>query len=162
MPSLPAAAGGAASAGPDTCGVRSDSLATTIVIAAARTASPASWPPISRGSSGSADEVWVTPASLWLRVGLLDGVACGVTTGNRLDRLEGVMVAPGIGARFDGASGGPGTGADVGAGPGRLTTDDTDASAGESVAALTVTARLIGAPILAVARTRSVTISSNA
>lgn len=46
------------------CGVRSDSLAITIVIAAASTASPASWPPISRGSSGSAEDVCAIPSAL--------------------------------------------------------------------------------------------------
>lgn len=81
---------------PAGCGVRKESRATTIVIAAASTASAASWPPIRRGSSGSADEV--TPASLRLlcRSGLpplCDGL--GVTTGNRLDRLPGETVVVG-------------------------------------------------------------------
>ena len=46
------------------CGVRSESLAITIVIAATRTASPASCPPIRRESSGSEDAVEVALVTL--------------------------------------------------------------------------------------------------
>jgi len=138
--------------------VRSDSLATTIVIAAASSASPASWPPMSRESSGSAEEVWVIRASLGACVGLADGVACGVTVGNRPDRASGVMVAPGIGTSVVGGSG---AWLDGGWMP-CPTTAATAASAGEKPLADTVTARAIGRPVLAVDLTWSVTISSNA
>ena len=140
--------------------MRSDSLATTIVIAAASTASPASCPPIRRGSNGSADEAWVIPASLRARLGLLDGEACGVTVGNRPDSPAGVIVAPGIGASVVGGS--VGSGFDVGVPPAWPTTVVIAASAGESDAPLTVTASVIGSPALAVALTWSVIISSNA
>ena len=90
----------AVAAGPAAgCGVRRDSRATTMVIAAASTASPASWPPIIRGSSGSADDV--TPARWWSwrwrpaadGPVLADGL--GVTTGKRLVSGPGVTVVLG-------------------------------------------------------------------
>ena len=79
--------------------MRSDSRATTIVIAAASTASPASCGPMSLESSGSADEVSVARVTFRACVGGLEaGVdACGVTTGKRPDRPPGVIVAPGSG-----------------------------------------------------------------
>src|SRR5207245_7095986 len=87
-PASSASAGGLAVLGAAGCGVRSDSLATTIVIAAASTARPASWPPMRRGSSGSADEAWealvTLPASLC--GSLADDEEVGVTVGNRPPR----------------------------------------------------------------------------
>src|SRR5690242_3943251 len=75
------------------CGVRSDNLATTIVIAAASTARPASWPPIRRGSSGSAEDVcWTLIALRWSFLFCPAwGEAVGVTVGKRPPRLGGVM-----------------------------------------------------------------------
>jgi len=141
------------------CGVRSDSRATTIVIAAARTARPASCPPISRGSSGSADEAWVIPASLCvcLFCGVAGGDVCGVTTGNRPDSPAGLIVAPGIGASVVGGS--VGGGLDTGLWP---TSVVIAATAGDSDDPRMVTVRVIGSPAVAVVRTRSLIISSNA
>ena len=142
------------------CAVRSDIRTTAIVIAAASTASPASCGPISLESSGSADEVSVARVTFRpCAAGLEElGVACGVTTGKRLDRPPGVMVAPGSGMSVVGGS--------VGGTEGGLmlcpTTAARAASAGDSPLADTVTARAIGLPILAVGLTLSLTISSNA
>lgn len=145
--------------------MRSDSLATTIVIAAARTASPASWPPMRRESSGRAEDTWVTlvgfrscePAA---RDGEGD-VGCGVTVGNRPARFDGVIVEPAIGASVTG--GRVGTGAGGGAGlPGCPTDVITEAPAGESEVALTDTAKVIGAPGVALALILSVTFSLTA
>ncbi len=147
--------------------MRSDSLATTIVIAAASTASPASWPPIRRGSSGRADEVCVTPASLLAFAALDgDGDGRGVTVGNRPVRPAGVIVVPGTGANVGGGSaGGVDGGVDGGPEPpwpGCPTTMVTAASAGESDLAATVTASVIALPAVAVDLIRSATFSSNA
>src|SRR6266581_1785324 len=85
-----------------------------------------------RGSSGSADEVCVIPASLRARVGLADGDGCGVTVGNRPDRPCGVIVVPDSGTSVDGGSGGTGVGVgDRPPCPGWPTTVATAASAGE-------------------------------
>ena len=75
------------------------------MIAAASAASPASWPPISRGSSGKADEVSVTLASLCARLAArFDADGDGVTTGNRLLSPDGEIVVFGIGAIEAGGS----------------------------------------------------------
>ena len=140
--------------------MRKDSRATTMVIAAASTASPASWGPMSLESSGNADEVSVARVTfLTCVVGLeVDGVDVGVTTGNRPVRALGVIVDPGSGMSVVGGS--------VGGTDGGLmlcpTTAATAASAGDSPLADTVTARAIGLPILAVGLTLSLTVSSNA
>jgi len=140
--------------------VRNDSRATTMVIAAASTARPASWGPISLESRGNADEISVARVTFRTCVGGLDaGVdACGVTTGKRPDRPPGVMVAPGSGMSVVGGSVG---GADGGL-MGCPTTAATAASAGDSPVAETVTASAIGLPIVAVGLILSVTVSSNA
>lgn len=68
-----------------------------MVTAAASTASPASWPPTRRGSSGRVEAVGVMVAARFLvrRLALGLGVELGVTTGNSPDRLAGVTVEPG-------------------------------------------------------------------
>lgn len=112
--------------------MRSESLATTIVMAAARTASPASCPPMRRGSSGNDDAVdvaFATPRFSW-RVALGVGVGLGVTTGNKLVMLPGVTVVPGNPAGVDGN--GPVPGGVIGEELGWPSTADTVASAGES------------------------------
>jgi hypothetical protein len=87
--------------------VRRDSRATTMVIAAASTASPASCGPMSRESSGNADEVSVARVACRPCADGLDDVdGCGVTVGKRPDRPAGEMVAPGIGSNVPGGSGG--------------------------------------------------------
>jgi len=91
------------------------------------------------------------------------GDVCGVTTGNRSDSPDGLIVAPGMGA--SGIGGSVGTGLDTGVWP---TTAVIAATAGDSDHpptaddALTVTMRVIGWPPIALARTRSVIITSNA
>lgn len=136
------------------------------MIAAARTARPASCPPIRRGSSGTAEETWVALAGRRLRdpdvaaddVGE-DG--CGVTVGNRPDRLGGVIVVPGTGTSVVGGS--VGTGVDVGAGLPACPTDVvTDAAAGDSAVPLTEIMKVIGTPGVAFALTLPATFSSMA
>lgn len=158
-PALSVFAVGAAGPGLAVCGVRSESRATTMVIAAARTARPASCPPIRRGSSGSEDEAWVIAASLCVCLGsrVAGGELCGVTTGNRPDSPAGLIVAPGMGASVVG--GRVGAGLDVGV---WATTVVIVASAGDSDDPATATVRVIGSPAVAVVRTRSVIMSSNA
>jgi len=113
---------------------------------------------MSRGSSGSVEDAWVIPLSLReCLLGVAGGDVCGVTTGNRPDRPGGLIVAPGMGARFDGGS--VGTGVEIGVWP---TTVVIVATAGDSEEPPTLTVRVIGSPATAVARTRSVIISSNA
>jgi hypothetical protein len=97
--------GAAATVCPDAvaaAGVRSDSLAITIVIAAASTARPASCPPISFGSIGD-DEATVStlvpPCFLdeaALPLPFVGGPELGVIVGNKLERPGGVTVVPGI------------------------------------------------------------------
>jgi len=114
---------------------------------------------MSRGSSGNDDDAWAIPASLCVCLGLGEagGDVCGVTTGNRPDSPAGVIVVPGMGASAGGGS--VGTGLDVG---GWLTIVVMVATAGDSDDPLTVTVRVMGSPAIAVARTRSVIISSKA
>lgn len=69
-----------------------------ITIAPSSTASPASWPPISRGSSGSVAEagtalMWCGFAAPWVVAGGL-GVP-GVTVGKRLPGFPGLASSPG-------------------------------------------------------------------
>jgi hypothetical protein len=143
------------------CGVRSDSRATTMVIAAASTASPASWPPTRRGSSGRVDAVGVTAVAwrlcCWLPLGL--GVELGVTTGNSPDKLAGVTVEPG--GKVTPGSVGSG---DVGDGEGVdwSTRAVTAASAGERDVLCTAIVKVICSPIVALMPTWALTISSRA
>lgn len=131
-----AGGGAAATVCPDwpadaSCGVRSDSLATTMVIAAARTASPATCPPIRRESSGNEDAVDVALATFRFprRPGVA-GVLLGVTTGNRLVMLlGGVTEVPGSPGAVVGIE--PVTGGGDGAELVSLSTVDTAASAGD-------------------------------
>lgn len=80
--------------------MRSDSLATTIVIAAASTARPASCPPISLGSIGDDDatvSTLVPPCFFDVDFGpFAGGLELGVMVGNRVERPPGVTVVPGI------------------------------------------------------------------
>ncbi len=94
--------GAAATVGPEdvaACGVRSDNLATTMVIAAASTARPASCPPISFGSIGNDDATVSTlvPPCFFGVAALpsADGAELGVMVGNRPLRPPGVTVVPG-------------------------------------------------------------------
>jgi hypothetical protein len=110
-------------------------------------------------SSGNADESSVARVAFRPSAGGLDDVAaCGVTVGKRPDRPAGEMVAPGIGTNVPGGSGGGVDGCVMPC----PTTAATAAWAGDSPLADTVTASAIGLPILAVALTLSVTVSSNA
>lgn len=121
------------------CGVRSDSRATTIVIAAASTARPASCPPISLGSIGDEDAsvtALVPPRFLVPCPGPddVDGeLELGPTVGNRLEMLPGVIVVSGTPGFV---TGGIVTGGSVPVGGGDELdwprTVATDASAGES------------------------------
>lgn len=150
--------------------MRSESLATTIVTAAASTASPASCPPIRRGSSGSDDAVDVALVIFrFSRRAVPVGVGLGVTTGNRFEMLPGVTVVPGS----PGTAGGIEAPMPVGTGGGAelawLSTVETTASAGDSVspdgdlaAPWTTTVRLIGSPGVAFLRMWSVTSNSSA
>jgi hypothetical protein len=141
--------------------VRSDRRATTMVIAAASMARPASWPPIRRGSSGNADEVSVTPSSLLCLPPEPAACADGVTVGNSPLSPDGETVAPGIGAYVTGGNEGmvpPATGE----WPDLLTDVWMLAEAADIEAPEAVIVKLIGAPFFAVVRTRSVTISSSA
>lgn len=134
----------------------------TIVIAAASTASPASCPPIRRGSSGRVEAVGVirTPdPERVLPPGL--GVALGVTTGNSPDRSVGDTVEP----TSDGNVTGGNAGIDdvgVGEGLGWPTKAVTAASAGDSAVPCTDMVSVNCSPTSAVTPTRDLTISSNA
>lgn len=147
-------------------GVRSDSRATAIVIAAARTASPASWPPMRRGSSGTAEETSVARTVLRALAADDDGSdeeGLGVTVGNRPFRLGGLTVVPAIGASVGGSGKVVGGGGGVVVGGGLVlapTEVVTDAPAGDNAVPLTVTEKVIGAPVLALGLTLSVTFSS--
>ena len=113
--------------------MRSDSLATTIVRAAASTASPATCPPMRRGSSGNDDAVDI--AFVGLRFPPLEltlGEELGVTTGNKLEMLPGVTVVPGSPGAEPGND--PVTGGTVGEELAWLSTVETVASAGDSSA----------------------------
>ena len=100
-------------------GVRSDRRAMAMATAPASTASPASCPPISRGSSGRIADA---TAALTRRGGRLPGTAevgfgdallPGVTVGNRLTGLPTVVPVPGTVVTLPGSGGSAGT---VGAG----------------------------------------------
>jgi hypothetical protein len=141
-------------------GVRSDSLATAIVIAAASTARPASWPPIWRGSMGTADEVRraslrTVPFERW---GGPEELGLGVTTGNRPDRLPGLTVVFGnVGKSPVGR-----VVLTVGNGFDWPTTIVIAATAGDIWAPVTVTVSVTWRPSAAVVRTRSVISISSA
>lgn len=155
--------------------MRSDSLAIPIVMAAASTASPAIWPPIMRGSSGSDEAVEVAFVTFRLPwpTALLDGagLGVGVTVGNKLLRPPGVTVVPGIpGVVVGNGPGDPGTPGDtVGEGLAGSSTAETVASAGDSAPPCrvlaepwTITVRPIGSSGVAFSRIWSVTSTSNA
>jgi len=135
--SLSGCGGGGAAAGcPDgaadaSCGVRSDSLATTIVMAAARTARPASCPPMRRGSSGKDEAVDVALVTRRFPCRELTlGEGLGVTTGNKLEMLPGVTVVPGSPGTVGGSD--PVPGGTVGEELAWSSTVATVASAGDS------------------------------
>jgi len=95
---------------------------------------------------------------VFLGCGVVGGDVPGVTTGNRPDSPCGLIVAPGMGAKF-GTGGSGGTGVDIGVCP---TTVVIVATAGDSDDPLTLIVRVIGSPATAVVRTRSLIISLNA
>lgn len=157
--------------------MRSDSLAIPIAMAAASTASPASCPPIMRGSSGSdeAVEVAFVTFRLLCPTGLLDdGVELGVTVGNKLLRPPGVTVVPGspgvVVGNGPGTPGDPGTTGDtVGEGLAGSSTAEIVASAGDSAPPRrdlaepwTITVRPICSPAVAFLPIWSVTSTSSA
>lgn len=92
-------------------GARRDSLAIAIAIAPASTASPASWLPISRGSSGTVAAASATRTCTVFfgftggrpsEAGLEEGE--GPTVGNRPDGLPGDTPVPDIGGKDVGGS----------------------------------------------------------
>lgn len=139
-------------------------------MAAASTASPASCPPIMRGSSGSDEAVEVAFVTFRLPwpTGLLDGVELGVTVGNKLLRPPGVTVVPGSPGVVVGND--PGTPGDtVGEGLAGSSTAEIVASAGDSAPPRRdlaepwmITVRPICSPAVAFLRIWSVTSTSNA
>lgn len=102
------------------CG-RNDSRVIAIVIAAARTTRPASWPPIRRMFRGSVAETEVALIRcefLWTAAGLVAAglaVACGETVGNRLEVSFPVLVS-GLGSAGAGNVGSGGSGLVLGGG----------------------------------------------
>jgi len=78
-------------------------------------------------------------------LGLPVGLALGVTTGNRVDRLPGVTVVFGSPGKVIGGR----TGADPGDGVGNPTSVVTVASAGDVPSAATVTISVICSPVSA-------------
>jgi hypothetical protein len=100
-------------------GVRSDRRAMAMATAPASTASPASCPPISRGSSGRVADATAALTRRGCRlpgtaeVGFGDALLPGVTVGNRLTGLPTVVPVPGTVVTLPGSGGSAGT---VGAG----------------------------------------------
>jgi hypothetical protein len=118
---------------------------------------------MSRGSSGSADDVCWTLVAVPCPFCPALAEGDGVTVGNRPPRLGGVMVELGKGWSVVGGSGGIG-GKEPPAGEWwcLVTTVVTVASAGDSVPAWTLAVSVIGEPGVAVFSTWSVTLSSKA
>jgi hypothetical protein len=96
-----------------------------------------------RGSSGSADEAGLTLAARRSCLPLPVGLALGVTTGNRVDRLPGVTVVLGSPGNVMGGS----TGAGPGDGVVIPTSVVTIASAGDIPSPATVTVSVICSPV---------------
>src|SRR6266496_561881 len=168
VPAYSLAGGPLASSG--RCG-RSDSRAMAIVMAIARTARPASCPPIRRGFSGSGSEADVAliarerrwPGAARMTGRLVDG--CGDTVGNRPAGL--VRAAAESGAGGSGGSGGAGAGAGevgVGEGEGETETILSEAAALPEVApfAFAFAVSLTCRPAWAAFRTFTWTCSSSA
>ena len=97
-----------------------------------------------RGSSGSADEAALTVVARRLCLPLAVGLALGVTTGNRVDRLPGVTVVFGSPGKVIGGS----TGAD--ADEGNPISVVIVAWAGDIPSAVTVSVTVICSPVGAV------------
>lgn len=122
-------------------GERRDSRAIAMAIAPASTASPASWPPMRRGSSGSVAEV----ASALMRCGRRPftavpaefglALAAGDTVGNRLVGFCGEVPVPGKIATLPGTAGRAGVTGTTGGGVELDCPDDEGAAAIAMVAA---------------------------
>jgi hypothetical protein len=152
-------------------GVRSDSRATAITTAPASTASPASWPPIRRESSGTVAAASATRTVLCgLAGGRPSGVVLGVTVGATVGNspvglLPGDAPLPDSGGRLTGGSVAPSVGLNVGVevAVGRATTTSVAEPLKECAALpAAVAVSWTCSPTVALPPTRTLTSSSSA